>query len=81
MSLEHETYGMRYCSCPLPSSPFNWGWEKGKPQKPPGCDAFLWIDDYMTLKDKEWVAWVKKNITIMSKGDEFMAPQNILASN
>jgi hypothetical protein len=68
MSLEHETYGMRYWSCQLPSSPFNWGWEKKKLQKPPGCDALLWLDNYMTPKDKEWVTWIKKNKAAMSKG-------------
>jgi hypothetical protein len=36
--------------------------------KPPGCDAMQWIDDYMTPKDIEWVAWVKKNRAVMSKG-------------
>jgi hypothetical protein len=33
MSLEHYTYGMRYWSCPLPTSPFNWGWDEEKPRK------------------------------------------------
>jgi hypothetical protein len=37
------------------------------PPKPPGCDFKQWIDDYMTSKDIEYVAWVKKNAT-MSKG-------------
>jgi hypothetical protein len=33
MSLDHETYVMRYWSCPLPTSPFNWGWDEEKPRK------------------------------------------------
>jgi hypothetical protein len=33
MSLEHDTHGMRYWSCPLPTSPFNWGWDEEKPHK------------------------------------------------
>jgi hypothetical protein len=33
MSLDHKTYGMRYLSCPLPTSPFNWGWNEEKPRK------------------------------------------------
>jgi hypothetical protein len=33
ISLEDDTYGMRYWSCPLPTSPFNWGWDEKKPQK------------------------------------------------
>jgi hypothetical protein len=33
MSLEHDMYGMRCWSCPLPTSPFNWGWDKEKPWK------------------------------------------------
>jgi hypothetical protein len=36
--------------------------------KQSGCDAMLWIDDYMTPKDIEWVVWVKKNRATMSKG-------------
>jgi hypothetical protein len=31
MNLQHDTYGMRYWSCPLPTSPFNWGWDEEKP--------------------------------------------------
>jgi hypothetical protein len=26
MSLDYDTYNRRYWSCPLPTSPFNWGW-------------------------------------------------------
>jgi hypothetical protein len=33
MSLYHDTYGMRYWSCPLPIYLFNWGWDKEKPWK------------------------------------------------
>jgi hypothetical protein len=33
MSLGHKTYGMRYCSCPLPTFLFNWGWDEEKSQK------------------------------------------------
>jgi hypothetical protein len=33
-----------------------------------GCDAMLWIDDYMTPNGIEWVVWVKKNRAAMSKG-------------
>jgi hypothetical protein len=32
MSLDHDTYGMRYWSCPLPTSLFNWGWDDEKPR-------------------------------------------------
>jgi hypothetical protein len=35
----------------------------------------LWIDDYMTPKDKEWVAWVKKNRVAMSKGGQAASSQ------
>jgi hypothetical protein len=81
---------------PIPTSPFNWGWDKEQPHKvvsvltftvlvlnnvvikyfisfkgvhielfppPPKmsrCDFKYWIDDYMNLKDEEYVAWVKK---------------------
>jgi hypothetical protein len=38
------------------------------PPKPSGCDAMLWINDYITPKDIEWVVWVKKNKAVMSKG-------------
>jgi hypothetical protein len=38
------------------------------PPKLPGCDFKQWIDDYMTPKDIEYVAWVKKNRAAMSKG-------------
>jgi hypothetical protein len=31
------------------------------PPKPLGCDFKQWIDDYMTPRDEEYVAWVKKN--------------------
>jgi hypothetical protein len=34
--------------------------------KPSGCEK--WIDDYMTPKDIEYVAWVKKNKAAMRKG-------------
>jgi hypothetical protein len=30
MSLEHDTYDMRYCSCPLSICLFHWGWDKEK---------------------------------------------------
>jgi hypothetical protein len=33
MSLEHDTYDMRYWSCPLPTCPFHWGWDKVKLMK------------------------------------------------
>jgi hypothetical protein len=38
------------------------------PPKLLGYDYRQWIDDYMTPKDIEWVAWVKKNRATMSKG-------------
>jgi hypothetical protein len=38
------------------------------PPKPLGYDFKQWIDDYMTLKDIEWVVWVKKNRAAMTKG-------------
>jgi hypothetical protein len=38
------------------------------PPKLPGCDFKQWIDDYMTLKDIDWVSWVKKNRVSMNKG-------------
>jgi hypothetical protein len=38
------------------------------PPKPPGCDFKQWIDDCMTVKDIEYVAWVKKNRAAMRKG-------------
>jgi hypothetical protein len=31
MSLDHDTYGMRYWSCPLPTSLFNWCLDEEKP--------------------------------------------------
>jgi hypothetical protein len=31
------------------------------PAKPPGCDFKMWIDDFMTPHDEEYMAWVKKN--------------------
>jgi hypothetical protein len=38
------------------------------PTKPPRCDFKQWIDDYMTPKDIEYMAWVKKNRADMGKG-------------
>jgi hypothetical protein len=38
------------------------------PPKLSGCDFKQWIDDYMTPKDIEYVAWVKKNKSVMRKG-------------
>jgi hypothetical protein len=32
-SLYYDMYGRRYWSCPFPSSPFNWDWDKEKPRK------------------------------------------------
>jgi hypothetical protein len=37
------------------------------PPKPPVCDFKEWIDDYMTLKDIEYMMGVKKNRGAMSK--------------
>jgi hypothetical protein len=37
------------------------------PPKPPGYDFKQWIDDYMTPKDEEYVAWIKK-AGVMRKG-------------
>jgi hypothetical protein len=33
MSIDYDTYGRRYWSCPLPTSPINWGWDEQKPRK------------------------------------------------
>jgi hypothetical protein len=33
MSLDHDTYGRRYWSCPLPTCPFHWSGDKEKPRK------------------------------------------------
>jgi hypothetical protein len=32
MSLDHDTYDMRYWSCRLPTSPINWVWDDEKPR-------------------------------------------------
>jgi hypothetical protein len=37
------------------------------PPKPPGYDFKQWIDDYMTPKGEEYVAWIKK-AGVMRKG-------------
>jgi hypothetical protein len=73
MSLDHDTYARRYWSCPLPICPFHWGWDEEKPQKVVSVLTFtfhilnIWIDDYMTSKDIEYVAWVKKNKAALRK--------------
>jgi hypothetical protein len=36
--------------------------------KPSGCDFKQWIDDYMTPKDVEYVAWVGTVRAAISKG-------------
>jgi hypothetical protein len=33
MSLDHDTYGRRYWSCPQPTRLFHWCWDKEKPQQ------------------------------------------------
>jgi hypothetical protein len=33
MSIDYDTYGKRYWSCPLPTSQFNCGWDEEKPRK------------------------------------------------
>jgi hypothetical protein len=33
ISLDYDMYGMRYWSYPLPTSPFNYGWDEEQPQK------------------------------------------------
>jgi hypothetical protein len=33
MSLDHDTYDMRYWSCPQPTCPFQWGWDEEKPRR------------------------------------------------
>jgi hypothetical protein len=38
----------------------------------------LWVDDYMTPKDIEWVAWVKKNRDDMSKGGSSSKQSGVL---
>jgi hypothetical protein len=48
MSLEHDTYGRRYWSCPLPTSPFNWGSDKEKPQKVVSVVTFT-LQDFAPL--------------------------------
>jgi hypothetical protein len=73
MSLDHDMYGRRYWSCPLPICPFHWGCDEEKPQKVVSVLTFtfhilnIWIDDNMTSKDIEYVAWVKKNKAAMRK--------------
>jgi hypothetical protein len=100
-SLDHDTYGRRYWSCPQSTCMFHWGWDEEKPRKivsivtlilhilnlviinlflngvcvtlfpppskPSRCDFKQLIDDYMTPKDIEYVAWVKKNRVTMSR--------------
>jgi hypothetical protein len=49
VSLEHDTYDMRYWSCPLPTSPFNWwGWDEKKPQKVVSVVTFT-LQDFTPL--------------------------------
>jgi hypothetical protein len=38
------------------------------PPKSMGCDFKQWINDYMTLKDIEYVVWVNKNKAAIRKG-------------
>jgi hypothetical protein len=38
------------------------------PPKLSGCDFKEWIDDYMTPKDIEYMAWVKGNKVVLRKG-------------
>jgi hypothetical protein len=33
MSIDYDTYNRRYWSYPLPTSPFNWGWDEKQPRK------------------------------------------------
>jgi hypothetical protein len=33
MSTDYDTYDKRYRSCPQPTCPFHWGWDKDKPRK------------------------------------------------
>jgi hypothetical protein len=30
MSIDYDTYGRRYWSCPQPTCPFHWGWDEEK---------------------------------------------------
>jgi hypothetical protein len=39
-----------------------------QPPKLSGCDFKLWIDDYMTSRDEEYMTWVKKNSAMRKKG-------------
>jgi hypothetical protein len=48
MSLEHDTYGMRYWSYPLPTSPFNWGWDEEKLHKVFSVVIFI-LQDFAPL--------------------------------
>jgi hypothetical protein len=42
MSLDHDTYGMRYWSCPLSTYPFHWGWDEEKPWKVVSVLTFIY---------------------------------------
>jgi hypothetical protein len=35
MSIDYDTYGKRYWSCPQPTCLFHWGWDEEKPRNPP----------------------------------------------
>jgi hypothetical protein len=48
MSLDHDTYGMRYWSCPLSTSLFNWGWDEEKPWKVVSVATFT-LQDFTPL--------------------------------
>jgi hypothetical protein len=48
VSLEHDMYGMRYWSCPLSTSPFNWGWDEEKPWKVVSVVTFT-LQDFAPL--------------------------------
>jgi hypothetical protein len=48
MTLELDTYDMRYKSCSLPTSPFNWGWDEEKSWKVVSVATFT-LQDFTPL--------------------------------
>jgi hypothetical protein len=42
MTIDYDTYGMRYWSCPQPTCLFHWGWDEEKPWEVVSVWTFTW---------------------------------------
>jgi hypothetical protein len=87
MSLDHDTYGRRYWSCPQLTCLFHWGWDEEKPWNVASIVTFtLYILNIIGIN--HFIFWKGVRVTLLPQPpklsgcdfkqwiDDYMAPKN-----